>query len=116
MAAGAVPLAHANDGAGSIRTPACHTGTVGVKPSRGRVPIGPDMQEAFYGNVVEFAITRSVRDAAALLDAVHGPLAGEKYAAPAPARPYRDRSRSLRSGCASRCARIPGARARSIRR
>ncbi|GAA4489736.1 amidase family protein [Rhodococcus olei] len=90
VAAGAVPIAHANDGAGSIRIPAAHTGTVGLKPSRGRVPIGPGVQEAFYGNVVEFAITRTVRDAAGLLDAVHGNLAGEKYSAPTPVRPYRD--------------------------
>ncbi|PBC46121.1 amidase [Rhodococcus sp. ACS1] len=97
VAAGAVPIAHANDGAGSIRIPACHTGTVGLKPSRGRIPIGPGMQEAFYGNVVEFALTRSVRDAAALLDAVHGNLPGEKYGAPGPARPYRDEMRGPQS-------------------
>jgi amidase len=100
VAAGALPVAHANDGAGSIRIPASHTGTVGLKPSRGRVPIGPDRQEAFYGNVVEFAITRTVRDAAALLDAVHGPLAGERYYAPTPDRSYlaalRGPSRPLR--------------------
>jgi amidase len=90
VAAGAVPIAHANDGAGSIRIPAGHTGTVGLKPSRGRVPVGPNVQEAFYGNVVEFAITRTVRDAAALLDAVHGNLPGEKYSAPTPSRPYRE--------------------------
>lgn len=91
VAAGAVPIAHANDGAGSIRIPACHTGTVGLKPSRGRVPIGPDLAEAFYGNVVEFAITRTVRDTAALLDAVHGPMPGERYVAPAPSGRYIDR-------------------------
>lgn len=90
VAAGAVPIAHANDGAGSIRIPACHTGTVGLKPSRGRVPIGPGVSEAFYGNVVEFAITRTVRDAASLLDVVHGNLPGEKYSAPMPSRCYRD--------------------------
>lgn len=90
VAAGALPVAHANDGAGSIRIPACHTGTVGLKPSRGRVPIGPDIQEAFYANAVEFAITRSVRDTAALLDAVHGNHAGEKYSAPLPVRRYVD--------------------------
>ncbi|MFC0449191.1 amidase [Rhodococcus jostii] len=90
VASGAVPIAHANDGAGSIRIPAAHTGTVGLKPSRGRVPIGPEVQEAFYGNVIDFAITRTVRDAAGLLDAVHGNLSGEKYSAPTPARPYRD--------------------------
>lgn len=88
VAAGAVPLAHANDGAGSIRIPAGHNGLVGLKPSRGRIPLGPDLQELMYGNVVEFAVTRSVRDSATLLDAVHGYSPGEKYGAPHPARPY----------------------------
>jgi hypothetical protein len=46
-----VPIGHANDGAGSIRLPARHTGTVGLKPTRGRIPIGPDIAEAFYGGV-----------------------------------------------------------------
>jgi amidase len=90
VASGALPVAHGNDGAGSLRIPACHTGTVGLKPSRGRVPIGPDIQEAFYANAVEFAITRSVRDAAALLDAVHGNQPGEKYSAPLPTGRYVD--------------------------
>ncbi|MFC9786325.1 amidase [Rhodococcus sp. NPDC127528] len=97
VAAGAVPIGHANDGAGSIRIPAGHTGTVGLKPSRGRIPIGPGIAEAFYGNVAEFAITRTVRDAAALLDAVHGPMPGERYGAPAPARPYLDEVRAPRT-------------------
>jgi amidase len=87
---GALPLAHASDGAGSIRIPACYTGTVGLKPSRGRVSMGPDVQEAFNACVAEFAITRSVRDTAALLDAVHGNHPGEKYSAPLPARRYVD--------------------------
>ncbi|HEX4357062.1 MAG TPA: amidase family protein [Pseudonocardia sp.] len=88
VAAGAVPLAHANDGGGSIRIPAARNGLVGVKPSRGRVPLGPDQQELMSGNAVEFAVTRSVRDAAALLDAVAGPAPGERYTAPPPWRPY----------------------------
>ncbi|HTF51241.1 MAG TPA: amidase family protein [Pseudonocardia sp.] len=88
VAAGAVPLAHANDGGGSIRIPAARTGLVGLKPSRGRVPLGPDQQELMSGNAVEFAVTRSVRDAAALLDAVAGPAPGERYTAPPPRRPY----------------------------
>ncbi|MYW92963.1 amidase [Amycolatopsis rubida] len=90
VAAGVVPVAHANDGAGSIRIPAAHTGLVGLKPSRGRVPLGPGQQELMYGNVVEFAVTRTVRDSAHLLDLVQGNAPGEKYGAPAPARPYRD--------------------------
>lgn len=88
VASGAVPLAHANDGGGSIRIPAARTGLVGLKPSRGRVPIGPDQQEVMSGNAVEFALTRSVRDAALLLDCVHGYAAGDRYAAIPPARPY----------------------------
>jgi amidase len=88
VAAGAVPVAHANDGAGSIRVPASCCGLVGLKPSRGRVPCGPDMGEAAFGNSYDFVLTRTVRDAAHLLDAVHGPGVGDKYTAPPPLRPY----------------------------
>lgn len=84
VAARAVPIAHANDGGGSIRVPACHNGLVGLKPSRGRIPVGPGQQEIFFGNAIEFALTRSVRDTAALLDAIHGYAPGERYGAPAP--------------------------------
>jgi amidase len=72
VAAGAVPLAHGNDGAGSIRIPASCCGLVGLKPSRGRTPCGPDVGEAVFGMACEFALTRTVRDAAHLLDAIHG--------------------------------------------
>jgi amidase len=72
VAAGIVPLAHANDGGGSIRIPASCCGLVGLKPTRGRVPTGPDYGELLNGIAVEFALTRSVRDAAALLDVVAG--------------------------------------------
>lgn len=84
VAAGAVPIAHANDGGGSIRVPSCHTGLVGLKPSRGRIPLGPGQQEIMAGNAIEFALTRTVRDAARLLDAVHGYAPGERYGAPDP--------------------------------
>jgi amidase len=90
VAAGAVPLAHANDGAGSIRIPASCCGLVGLKPSRGRTPCGPDMGELMFGMACEFALTRTVRDAARLLDAVQGPGLGDKYTAPPPARRYAD--------------------------
>ncbi|SDI16104.1 amidase [Nonomuraea jiangxiensis] len=88
VAAGAVPIAHASDGAGSIRVPASCCGLVGLKPSRGRVPCGPDAGEPMLGMAYEFALTRTVRDAAHLLDAVHGPGIGDKYTAPPPRRPY----------------------------
>ncbi|MEU8800563.1 amidase family protein [Spirillospora sp. NPDC048819] len=90
VAAGAVPVAHGSDGAGSIRIPAACCGLVGLKPSRGRVPCGPDMGEPMLGMAYEFALTRTVRDAAHLLDAVQGPGVGDKYTAPPPRRGYAD--------------------------
>jgi amidase len=72
VAAGIVPIAHASDGGGSIRIPASCNGLVGLKPSRDRVPFGPDMADPLCGLAVEFAVARSVRDVAALLDAVSG--------------------------------------------
>ncbi len=88
VAARAVPVAHGTDGAGSIRIPAAWCGLVGLKPTRGRVPQGPDSDERLSGLGVDFALTRTVRDAAALLDAVNGPGIGDKYFAPPPERPY----------------------------
>ncbi|MFL0294860.1 amidase [Mycobacterium sp. SMC-18] len=88
VAAGAVPLGHANDGGGSIRIPASFTGLVGLKPSRGRIPIGPDLQEAMYGLATELAITRTVRDTAAMLDAVSGFASGEKFTMLAPGQSF----------------------------
>lgn len=88
VAAEVVPLAHAGDGGGSIRIPASCCGLVGLKPSRGRVPVGPEVGEAWAGLVTRLAVTRSVRDAAAVLDAVAGKAVGDPYWAPPPARPY----------------------------
>jgi amidase len=79
VASRALPMAHANDGGGSIRVPAAWCGLVGLKPSRGRVPIGPAVGEAVGGFAHEFALTRSVRDAALLLDAISGPASGDRY-------------------------------------
>ena len=88
VAARAIPLAHGTDGAGSLRIPAAWCGLVGLKPTRGRTPPGPDADERLSGFGVDFALTRTVRDAAALLDAVNGPGVGDKYFATPPERPY----------------------------
>lgn len=84
VAAGVIPAAHATDGGGSIRIPASCCGLFGMKPSRGRTPMGPYRTEGWGGLSVHHAITRSVRDSAALLDATHGVEPGSRYAAPAP--------------------------------
>ncbi|MCG6658652.1 amidase [Halomonas campisalis] len=82
VAAGLVPLAMAGDGGGSIRIPASYCGLFGLKPSRGRVPLGPMFAEVWQGAVVEHALTRSVRDSAALLDAVNGMDPGSPWPLP----------------------------------
>ena len=87
VAAGMFPLAHANDGGGSIRIPAACCGLVGLKPSRGRVP---RMVLSWEGGVVEGAVTHTVADAAAVLDAISGQDPLSWYNAPAPSRPYLD--------------------------
>jgi amidase len=83
-----VPLAGGGDGGGSIRIPAAYCGLFGLKPSRGRTPTGPDFGELWQGAVVEHVITRSVRDSAAVLDAVCGPDAGAPFVIAPPERPY----------------------------
>jgi amidase len=88
VAARIVPAAHANDGGGSIRIPASCCGVFGLKPTRARNPLGPDLGDMYGGLVAEHAVTRSVRDSAALLDATSGPDIGDPYWAPPPARPF----------------------------
>ncbi|WP_338874602.1 amidase [Spirosoma sp. SC4-14] len=88
VAAGIVPAASASDGGGSIRIPAACCGLFGLKPSRGRVTLGPRFGELWNGAVIGHSVTRSVRDSAGLLDAIAGPLAGDPYGITPPERPF----------------------------
>jgi len=86
VAAGIAPLAHGSDNEGYIRIPASACGLVGLKPSRGRVTLGPDMGDA--GMLQEFALSRTVRDTALMLDAVSKPMPGDPFIIIQPSRPY----------------------------
>jgi len=88
VAGGMVPMASANDGAGSIRIPAACCGLFGLKVTRGRTPNGPIHGRTWQGAVVEHVVSRSVRDSAAILDATHGPDIGAPYVLPPPMHPY----------------------------
>ncbi|MFM0093043.1 amidase [Paraburkholderia sediminicola] len=88
VAAGIVPLAHATDGGGSIRVPAAFNGLFGMKPTRGRVSNGPAVDEVWNGLGVHMGVSRSVRDSAALLDAVNGGGIGEPYYIAPPTNSY----------------------------
>jgi len=88
VASGMVPLASGGDGGGSIRIPSCYCGLFGLKPTRGRNPLGPVNCEGWQGAVVEHVLTRSVRDSAAVLDWTNGMDSGSRCVTPRPARPY----------------------------
>jgi amidase len=88
VAARIVPAAHGSDGGGSIRIPASACGVFGLKPTRGRISHAPALGESWSGLDTNGVITRSVRDSAALLDLLSGPVPGDPYAAAAPLRPF----------------------------
>lgn len=90
VASGMVPIAHGNDGGGSIRIPSAACGLFGLKPSRGRVPNSPFLEAFAYPVGCTHSLTRTVRDSAALLDVVSGPAPGDAVAVAQPARPFLD--------------------------
>ena len=90
VAARLLPVAHASDGFGSIRAPAASCGLVGLRPTRGRNTMAPYFGESLGGLAIEHAVSLTVRDSAALLDATAGPAPGDPYRAPPPARPFLD--------------------------
>ena len=88
IAAGIVPLAHGSDNGGSIRIPASSCGLVGLKPSRGRVTLGPDIGEMWPGMLQEFVLSRTIRDTALMLDIISKPAPGDPFIITQPTRPY----------------------------
>jgi amidase/6-aminohexanoate-cyclic-dimer hydrolase len=88
VAARILPVAHASDGGGSIRIPASASGVFGLKPTRARNPLGPDRGEGWGGFSCGHVVSISVRDSAAMLDAIHGPETSSLYTAPPPERPF----------------------------
>jgi amidase len=83
-----VGIAHGNDAGGSIRIPASACGIVGLKPTRGRTSFAPEFGDLAAGLVHQLVLTRSLRDTAAMLDLLSGPVPGDPYVAPPPERPY----------------------------
>jgi amidase len=102
VAAGMAPIAHANDGGGSIRIPAACCGLVGLKPSRGRVSSGPLVSDVMHGGAVEGCVSHTVADTAAVLDVLSAPDPSAWYNAPAPERPFAQEVGAKPGGCASR--------------
>jgi len=90
VASGMVPAAHGNDGGGSIRIPSSECGLVGLKPTRARVSQGPTIGEAWAGGTIDGVLTRTVRDAAGILDMISTGAPGDPYYAPPLPRPLRD--------------------------
>ena len=102
VASGMVPVAHANDGGGSIRIPASCCGLVGLKPSRGRVSLAPELTEFAGGIAIEGCVSRTVADTALVLDVISGYEPGDPYWAPAPPRRSSRRSTAVPARCGSR--------------
>lgn len=119
VAAGIVPVAAASDGGGSIRIPAACTGLVGLKPGRGLVPSGPATSESLNGLATHGVVSRTVRDTAAMLDAVVGPEAVSAYSSAVPHRPLLERLDDepgrLRIGFTTRCALRPRPHPEAVR-
>ena len=114
VASGMIPLAHGNDGGGSIRIPASCCGLVGLKPSRGRVSMAPDYSELVGGIGVDGVVSRTVADTATALDIMAGYEPGDPYWAPDPATSFSEAAGGSPASCGSPGVRRPRTASRSI--